>query len=898
MRLLVGIILTFLSVFTGNASGSYSQEGDLIIVGSKALSHIGLNQPSAVAINSSGEQYLLDGKNNRVIVFSKEGEFLSTFREQGERSSEQHSMGIALTEEGRVIVADTANARLAIYTEKGRFVRVISLIDDLLEKPAEPSSLMVQHDVVTWSDRAHHRLCQNRISSGKSLGCFGTFGNFEGEFQYPFMIAIDHERYLHVVDVLNSRVQVFNQRGRYSSQYGGFGTTPGTLYRPNGVALDERGYVYITDSYFGTISVFYNGRFISYLKDSSGALIQFMAPVGIAYHDQQLVVVDSLKNELVQLDIQFVDRVDSGQRHDTKPLKKNTAKGCVSCHLSWSKDKNALALVSEDDGVPPVSSSRMCYSCHHGAVFDSRSALDMKHQHTTVYNPEIREELQNREGGRKEPIPTGFPLSSQNALMCSSCHTPHNSDKNHAVLYQGHANSWMRSNNSDSANCEACHESKTAGAYPGDMSELGKNHPLGIRFKPPLSSDNIRFVKDQALQRGLPLVLKKSAAALGESDQLVCQTCHQIHGGKDKDLLVLANEDSSLCISCHQSLFTESLEAARKKGLHPVNETLTNAVIHNGERVQRVTCITCHSAHNNRSGTAALTNGTKDDAKRQCGSCHESYFVKSRVQSLREGKHQTNLELGSPVSIGGEDISKVNCFTCHSVHGGKPNSASLVMEDIEGQLCMSCHEEQRMVLNSDHDLRDLESKANSTQSHASVCENCHSMHGSQGKLPYLFSRDIDGDRIIPPDSDQPLFKRDQLCLECHLKGGLADEKSVEHFSHPYRDLVLRSDPEIMPLLKLEENSGGIEEEVIHDFGAIACITCHNPHQWEAGATSDSVSVTKTKKNREGTSKDSFLRRKSIKGSFCINCHGIEALPKYKYYHHTENGRDVGASYLK
>jgi hypothetical protein len=35
---------------------------------------------------------------------------------------------------------------------------------------------------------------------------------------------------------------------------------------------------------------------------------------------------------------------------------------------------------------------------------------------------------------------------------------------------------------------------------------------------------------------------------------------------------------------------------------------------------------------------------------------------------------------------------------------------------------------------------------------------------------------------------------------------------------------------------------------------------------------------------EGTPLNSFLRTEGIKGTFCVDCHGMNALPKFKYFH--------------
>ncbi|MEE9338088.1 MAG: NHL domain/cytochrome c family protein, partial [Methylococcaceae bacterium] len=124
---------------------------------------------------------------------------------------------------------------------------------------------------------------------------------------------------------------------------------------------------------------------------------------------------------------------------------------------------------------------------------------------------------------------------------------------------------------------------------------------------------------------------------------------------------------------------------------------------------------------------------------------------------------------------------------------------------------------------------------------------------------------------------------------------LSKEKPIAHYGHPYKDILLRSDPEKMPLLKEED-------EEIEEIGVIACITCHEPHSWKPIDPHEkkpyAVLDPKKQENVEGNAISSFLRLKGVKKTFCMDCHGIEALAKYKYFHHEDKVRDIGVDYLK
>jgi len=178
----------------------------------------------------------------------------------------------------------------------------------------------------------------------------------------------------------------------------------------------------------------------------------------------------------------------------------------------------------------------------------------------------------------------------------------------------------------------------------------------------------------------------------------------------------------------------------------------------------------------------------------------------------------------------------------------------------------------------------------------------HRGHSDKNQFPFLYAAEtIPQSAKQKPVMDKVLLQRDQLCINCHQDNAIAKEKLVNHFSHPYQDMILRSDPKQMPLLQKHEadiDESGVSKETIHEFGMIACITCHNAHVWESRDGKRNLSARNNKENIEGNSQNSFLRQADIAGTFCVSCHGIEARIKYKYYHDKLNTRDTGVNYLK
>ena len=74
--------------------------------------------PTGVAVAPNGEVYITDGhgRNDRVVKFSKEGEFIKAWGHHGFGPGEfDQPHDIALDSTGRVFVADRTNNRVQIF---------------------------------------------------------------------------------------------------------------------------------------------------------------------------------------------------------------------------------------------------------------------------------------------------------------------------------------------------------------------------------------------------------------------------------------------------------------------------------------------------------------------------------------------------------------------------------------------------------------------------------------------------------------------------------------------------------------------------------------------------------------------------------------------------------------
>ena len=113
----------------GHQVFKFSAEGKVLMtLGKPGVSGAGadlFDQPTDVVVAPNGELFVTDshrnGKNNRVVKFTKDGKFIKQWGSKGSgpgELSEPHS--IAMDSQGRLFVGDRENNRIQIFDQDGR----------------------------------------------------------------------------------------------------------------------------------------------------------------------------------------------------------------------------------------------------------------------------------------------------------------------------------------------------------------------------------------------------------------------------------------------------------------------------------------------------------------------------------------------------------------------------------------------------------------------------------------------------------------------------------------------------------------------------------------------------------------------------------------------------------
>jgi predicted CXXCH cytochrome family protein len=305
-------------------------------------------------------------------------------------------------------------------------------------------------------------------------------------------------------------------------------------------------------------------------------------------------------------------------------------------------------------------------------------------------------------------------------------------------------------------------------------------------------------------------------------------------------------------------------------------------------------CGACHIPHNaggQKLWARPLNPGMR--VSQMCLTCH-SREIGFKTKHI--GKHSHPVDV-TPVSTGAipqelplfsadavrDPAGRVQCFTCHNVHQWDPNSPTQndgknlegdastsflrISNDRSSALCVKCHADKKQLITSDHNLKVTAAEEKNIQGFTAgisgPCSACHIPHNAASTR--LWAKPLSG------DTDWVT----QLCTGCHHTAGAAKTKLIGGNNHPV-DVTLQklnvpgSDDQIDTELPLYGDDG---KRIAS--GKMVCLTCHEPHTWDAKQSHTDRNYTL--QNTEGDATNSFLREPNFPSSdLCKSCHPAEA----------------------
>jgi NHL repeat-containing protein len=328
--------------------GDHAAASALAPFGSAGTGEGKFQRPQGMALDPSGNAWVVDRENNRVMKFDQAGKFLLQFGSLGSANGQFNDpRGIAISSNGTVWVSDVGNKRVQAFNSQGVFIRKIT------SELTMPYGLATGPGEVLWvSDPGTARI--NKYSEGGSyLGkVYGSSANPTGgsDLNYPVGLATDAAGNVWAADSGNSRLKKYDASGKYIMQLGTTGTEAGQLKLPLYVAVAPSGNLLVTEELNNRIQVFQpNGTFLRQFGSSGTGNAQLLEGRGIAMGaDNTALVVDAGNRRIVKWSHADQDPqsgiVSTEIKVDGQLAEPKYAPGCAtkSCAVSreWALDAN------------------------------------------------------------------------------------------------------------------------------------------------------------------------------------------------------------------------------------------------------------------------------------------------------------------------------------------------------------------------------------------------------------------------------------------------------------------------------------------------------------------------------------------------------------------------------
>lgn len=203
-----------------------------------------LTEPSALALYG-GNIYVLDKSERRLLIFSKDGSYVDSFGEGGDRPKQFSDPSGVCVFGGLIYVADTGNKRIQVFGPDGVYMRTIT---GPPEKPFErPSDLAVNS-----SGNIH--VLDTKL---KAVRVFDSSGRFLREitgFGEPASMSMEADN-VYVADNADYKIKKYGPDGAFLFSFGVEGKGRGQFRRLSAIAASG-GKLYAADSKKDTIQVF------------------------------------------------------------------------------------------------------------------------------------------------------------------------------------------------------------------------------------------------------------------------------------------------------------------------------------------------------------------------------------------------------------------------------------------------------------------------------------------------------------------------------------------------------------------------------------------------------------------------------------------------------------------
>ena len=234
-------------------------------------------KPSDLARDSLGNIYVTDWGHNRVLKFTQDGSFITSWGREGTGSREfKGPRGIAIHEKTvddelfiYVYVADSGNSRVQKFTSDGSFIWKRRVVRETGEAGLLLNRIAIDAGGYLYITDYDNNCVKKLSEATDPLATVTKWGSIDsGDFKWPQGIAVDVGGNIYVADNGNDRIQRIDQDDNTISPWYGYGSGQATFDEPFGITLDDAENIYVTNNGNGIIQKFSpDGTMVSWVFD-------------------------------------------------------------------------------------------------------------------------------------------------------------------------------------------------------------------------------------------------------------------------------------------------------------------------------------------------------------------------------------------------------------------------------------------------------------------------------------------------------------------------------------------------------------------------------------------------------------------------------------------------------
>ncbi len=489
---------------------------------------------------------------------------------------------------------------------------------------------------------------------GEFLFFVGKRGMSGGEFAIPWGVALDTYGHIFVTDIGQHRVHVFDLEGNFLTQFGGNGKGQGKFNMPFDISIDEDGYIYILDTGNNLVQVI-KGKFLFQFGSYGRKEGEFINPTGIKVGKDGYVYVIDTGNSRTQV-------------FTRKGLFLKKFGGAGSEPGDFSKPEGVTLDKDRHIYITDGGNNRIqCFNNDGKFLFEFGKTGKKQYEFDNPGKIEFFRDKLYVVDSRNNRVQI-FQNLFQTYARCYFCHE----DKEKLLATAKVVHAPFKDE------CEECHKRHTGdgSVVTGEAGFVADGNDLCYKCHKP----TVDTFKEA--HKGYPV------------SDTECIGCHNPHATDTPKLIIGHVTQKKLrCTSCHEKEGDKVGYVEKKEILchtcHPVNVDIPHNMNKASQEVQtryaklikgnKNECSLCHRAHGSSNEFNLVEGGN-----RICFMCHELGKISHQHIVDVYPTERVNVSIDLPLSRQG----KLACYTCHNVHSNR-NKPFLYFP--KGEICPKCH---------------------------------------------------------------------------------------------------------------------------------------------------------------------------------------------------------------